>query len=1127
MAGTIEIRLALIGLSSNLGLQGVGNQDSTTMADSTFDAATGARDDEVVEAVLRERAAHLPARDGAAESAVLARLAQALADTPEHVLQLLADAVRALCGADAVVVAVRDGTDGSDGGTVRWCVVSGALAGHEGERWGLDECACGTVIRADGAVLLEQPADTVPSLRACGVPVAEFLGVPWHLHGGAAGALAAVLADDGAHFDAEDLRRLRTCAAFAAAAHQASGGDIERKVEERLRPVLATKEHLEREVEESRAAERLLREHKALIDATLSISTVGVLYFDIDGTVHDVNAAFERMTGYTRAELRTMPNWRDMTPSEFWDVSARALRDLIDKGVTLPYTKQMKRKDGSRWWGLFAPARISGDGANARCVLFVIDVTENKETEARLAESEERFRAMVEGFAQTVWETDAHGRVVTGSPTWTTYTGQAESASLGVGWIEAVHPDDRAYALREWRAAVGTRRILNAEFRVQMASGGWRWTNARAAPLFNRDGSVRKWVGMHIDVDERRRTQAALAESERRYRMLFEAMDEGFLLATVRFDDTGRPAGLDYAEANPAAVRMANIAYVGPGQLRMRPEHEPCWLDACAQVVRTGVSSRSQCFSQPLASWYDFFVYPVGGRQVPRVAILFHDITVRRRAEDALRESEGRFRALADASPALVYQFDTDGNVIYLNQRCVTDAVIAEDGKTGWKSITRPADMDAYLRDVYDGIRTRGAYTQRVQTVVKDGSRHWFESHASPWHSGDGEHRGYVGISLDITGAVQAEEALKEADRRKDEFLATLAHELRNPLAPISNAVQLMSRPDGRRQADRVVEMVGRQVKQMARLVDDLLEVSRITRGKIELKLERVPFAEIVHGAVETSQPMIDRAGHQLAVALPEQPLVLEADRVRLTQVFANLLNNAAKYTDTGGRIWLDARREDGQVVATVRDTGIGIPADALPCVFDMFAQAHRSAGKGQGGLGIGLTMVRSLVEMHHGTVEARSAGPGQGSEFIVRLPLAPERDVDDDAPPLGQARPAAPFHGQRILVVDDNRDAADTLGLLLEADGAEVRVVYDGRAALAMADSFQPTSVLLDLGMPGMDGYEVARRLRQDERFAGVRIAALTGWGQDADRRQTHTRGFSHHLTKPVSLEELHQILV
>jgi CheY-like chemotaxis protein/two-component sensor histidine kinase len=374
---------------------------------------------------------------------------------------------------------------------------------------------------------------------------------------------------------------------------------------------------------------------------------------------------------------------------------------------------------------------------------------------------------------------------------------------------------------------------------------------------------------------------------------------------------------------------------------------------------------------------------------------------------------------------------------------------------------------------------------------------------------------------------VQAEEALREADRRKDEFLATLAHELRNPLAPISNAVQLMRRPDGRRQSDRVVEMVGRQVRQIVTLVDDLMEVSRITRGKIDLRLERVPIAEIIHSAVETSQLAIERAGHQLAVSLPEEPLVLLADRVRLTQVFANLLNNAAKYTDAGGRIWVEVWREEGLVAASVRDTGIGIPEEALGRVFDMFAQAHRSVGRGQGGLGIGLTMVRSLVEMHHGTVEAHSAGSGQGSEFLVLLPLAPQEEARPERPGMAQARPDAPFAGQRVLVVDDNRDAADTLGLLLEADGAEVRVVYDGRAALAMAETFLPSSVLLDIGMPGMDGYEVARRLRQDERFASMRIIALTGWGQDSDRRQTRNRGFTHHLTKPVSLEELHGILI
>jgi PAS domain S-box-containing protein len=655
--------------------------------------------------------------------------------------------------------------------------------------------------------------------------------------------------------------------------------------------------------------------------------------------------------------------------------------------------------------------------------------------------------------------------------------------------------------------------------------GGWRWTNVRAAPLFNPDRSLRKWFGVNIDIDERRRTQAALAESERRYRMLFEAMDEGFLLATVQFDENGRPNGLGYAEANPAAVRMTSIQYAGPGQLKVRPEHEPCWLEACAQVARTGVSTRSQCYADALNSWFDFFVYPVGGdAAAPRVAILFHDITVRKRAEDALRVSEARFRALADASPALIYQFDPDGSLMYLNQRGPDDSGPAESG--GWRAIVQADEMDAYLDAVSDGIRQRGAYNQRIRVPARDGSWRWFESHAAPWNSGDGQHRGYVGISLDITGAVQAEEALKEADRRKDEFLATLAHELRNPLAPISNAVQLMRRPDGRRQSDRVVEMVGRQVRQIVTLVDDLMEVSRITRGKIDLRLERAPIAEIIHSAVETSQLGIERAGHQLAVALPEEPLILQADRVRLTQVFANLLNNAAKYTDPGGRIWVEVWREDGMAVVSVRDSGIGIPAESLPRVFDMFAQAHRAVGRGQGGLGIGLTMVRSLVEMHYGTVEARSAGNGLGSEFVVRLPLAPQDDPAAERPGLAQARPDTPFAGQRILVVDDNRDAADTLGLLLEADGADVRVVYDGRSALSMAESFLPSSVLLDIGMPGMDGYEVARRLRQDERFASLRIVALTGWGQDADRRQTRNRGFTHHLTKPVSLEELHQIL-
>jgi signal transduction histidine kinase len=367
---------------------------------------------------------------------------------------------------------------------------------------------------------------------------------------------------------------------------------------------------------------------------------------------------------------------------------------------------------------------------------------------------------------------------------------------------------------------------------------------------------------------------------------------------------------------------------------------------------------------------------------------------------------------------------------------------------------------------------------------------------------------------------VRAEEALKEADRRKDEFLATLAHELRNPLAPISNAVQLLRRPDGRRSADGLVELVGRQVRQIVKLVDDLLEISRITRGKIALNRRPVALDAVVRDAVETSRPLVDKARHQLAVSLPGEAMVLYADSVRLTQILSNLINNAAKYTDTGGHIWVSAAREGDQVAISVRDDGVGIAGGQLAHVFEMFTQAHQHPGQAEDGLGIGLAIVRKLVEMHGGSVEAHSPGPRQGSEFIVRLPLY------GGAPPgatvLPLAEPQGPLGAQRILVVDDNRDAADTLALLLEGEGATVRTAYEGEAALSATRSFLPTVVLLDLGMPGMDGFEVAQQIRGDPGLHAVRIVALTGWGQEADRNRTRSYGFDHHLTKPVDFNAL-----
>jgi signal transduction histidine kinase/ActR/RegA family two-component response regulator len=372
-----------------------------------------------------------------------------------------------------------------------------------------------------------------------------------------------------------------------------------------------------------------------------------------------------------------------------------------------------------------------------------------------------------------------------------------------------------------------------------------------------------------------------------------------------------------------------------------------------------------------------------------------------------------------------------------------------------------------------------------------------------------------------IQERARVEEALRDADRRKDEFLATLAHELRNPLAPIRNSLHILRLSSSSDPAaEQVCEMIERQVSYLVRLVDDLLEVSRITRGKVELRMEPVELAAVIRSAVEASRPLIQASQHQLAIALPPQPLILMGDPVRLTQIFANLLNNAAKYMNQGGQIWLSAKRENGNVSVCVRDTGIGITSEMLPHIFKMFTQVDRSKRQSQGGLGIGLT----LVEMHGGKVEARSPGLDQGSEFVVSLPLSKDHFAVEKRAPETRV---SVLPNRRVLVVDDNRDAAVSLGKLLGVLGAEVQVAHDGPSALAVVPTFRPNVVLLDIGMPGMNGYEVARRIREQPVGRNLMLIALTGWGQEQDRRLASEAGFDHHLLKPADVSALKSLFM
>lgn len=510
----------------------------------------------------------------------------------------------------------------------------------------------------------------------------------------------------------------------------------------------------------------------------------------------------------------------------------------------------------------------------------------------------------------------------------------------------------------------------------------------------------------------------------------------------------------------------------------------------------------------------------------------------RARVEAALRQSEERRRLALDAAELGAWQVDLSTNVLTTDERF----------RMIFAGNTRPLDYEEALSAVHPDDRDRvreavaaatrsddpAPYAEEYRVVHKDGSVRWVfaKGRAHSGGEGSGQLVSFDGTLADITDHKDIEvererllQKLQQQDRRKDEFLATLAHELRNPLSAAGAAVHLLHlkappNPD----VQWAYEVIERQTRALTRLIDDLMDVSRINRGKVELRREQVELATIVQGAVETSRPLIDEMGHQLTVTLPPGPLSVDADRTRLEQVFQNLLHNAAKYTERGGRIALRVTVQAGSVVVSVTDTGIGIPADKLPTIFEMFSQVEGALSRSQGGLGIGLSLVKRLVEMHGGSVEARSSGPGKGSEFIVRLPIVVERGHSPGA--AEDRNNVVPTSDLRILVVDDSRDAAEGLTMLLKAMGNTVHTAYDGEEAVAAAKSFRPHVVLCDIGLPKLNGYEACRRMKKEAWDKEMVLIAVTGWGQEEDRRKSEQAGFDHHIVKPVDPHAIMKLL-
>ncbi len=535
-------------------------------------------------------------------------------------------------------------------------------------------------------------------------------------------------------------------------------------------------------------------------------------------------------------------------------------------------------------------------------------------------------------------------------------------------------------------------------------------------------------------------------------------------------------------------------------------------------------------------------------RECSRAAhTLLSEVAARRRAEEqlrqmndelelrvaerteALRQREREMRSLADNTPDILIRFDRDFRCVFVNS--------AIEAATGWPRDQFPGrtigdagipdelckEGEAALRAVF---QTNHASSLEFGCPGPGGSRR-YAARLVPEFGPSGEAEFVLAVIQDVSERNRAEEALRNADRRKDEFLATLSHELRNPLAPLRTGLDLLNMATDVATGVETRRMMERQLCHMVRLIDDLLDLARITSDKLNLRKERVSLQTAVQSAVDASRPIFEASGHVLEIALPPETVWLTADATRLAQVITNLLTNAAKYTPKGGSIELAAMATDREVMVRVTDTGLGIPPEMLDDVFEMFTQVNRNLERAQGGLGIGLALVKRLVQLHGGTIRAESKGLGRGSTFIVRLPLAVERPgTTQEGPTSGSAAGQGPLARRQVLVVDDNVDAAVSLAKVLQLIGHETRTAHSGPEALETARSFIPDVVFLDIGLPGMNGYEVAERFRREPTLSGALLVAVTGWGSEGNKRQSREAGFDLHLTKPVELTAIEGIL-
>jgi PAS domain S-box-containing protein len=751
------------------------------------------------------------------------------------------------------------------------------------------------------------------------------------------------------------------------------------------------------------------------------------------------------------------------------------------------------------------------------------------------------YRSLANALSPVIWICDADGRLEWVNDRWTELTGLGREETLrDKGGLVAVHPDDRENLRQRFADAIATGRTRELEYRIRTRGGDHRHHVCRLVPVKNEVGVVVRWVAEAFDMHDRRQAEEALRASERRFETAFQVNPQPMMV--TRFSD--------------GMIMSVNDAF-----LKMTGYSADQVLGKTAAGFGVWTAERRAEIFAPLqrAETIAFeLVFPAkDGRTLtvdirsaridfggePCLISAATDVTEQRATEAALRKSEALARARADelavvmdAVPAAVWIAqdpecrDMRGNqtgraLLRMDEGSNLSKTAADPTPTNHFRVlinqVEVAPDQLPLQRAARGDEVRG-YEEEIH--FDDGQVVHLYGSAVPLRDPTGAPRGSVGAFVDVTRLKQAEAAMREADHRKDEFLALLSHELRNPLAPIMTAVQLMEL-QGDVATPREREVIKHHGQHLVRLVDDLIDVSRVARGKVTLTRRRLELAAVVARALEATAPLLEERRHELLVSVAPVGLAVDADDVRLTQVVSNLLTNAGRYTPPGGHIEVTGAREDADVVLRVRDNGVGIDAALLPHVFDMFVQGPRDRDRLQGGMGLGLSLVKTLTELHGGKAFAHSDGPNRGSTFTVRLPASALAAADVNAAPAAPRRIASD-RARRVLVVDDNRDAAEMISIFLSRAGHEVATAADASQALSVAVTFQPQVAVLDIGLPVMDGYALGRELRARLGGATPLLIALTGYGQEQDQRRSAEAGFAAHFVKPVDARKLVQMV-